>query len=74
MAAPFKGLSPGLHRQFIFTGLRLGLYDHIKRWVAGDVGDASLGHKVVAAVITSSGEGLRRAEGVRCCLLTGCRL
>ncbi len=29
--APFKGLSPGLHRQFLFTGVRLGLYEHVKR-------------------------------------------
>lgn len=29
--APFKGLSPGLHRQFLFTGVRLGLYEPVKR-------------------------------------------
>lgn len=28
---PTQGLSPGLHRQFLFTGVRLGLYEPVKR-------------------------------------------
>ncbi|KAL0026040.1 hypothetical protein WJX79_004503 [Trebouxia sp. C0005] len=36
--APFKGLVPGLHRQLLFTGLRLGLYDAIKGLAATVLG------------------------------------
>jgi len=55
-AAPFKGLTPGVHRQFVFTGLRLGLYDRVKGALAGDADPSEMpvSTKVAAAVLTSS--------------------
>jgi solute carrier family 25 uncoupling protein 8/9 len=55
MKAPFKGLSPGLHRQFLFTGLRLGLYEPIKHlFYSGEPGQEPLAAKVGAAMTTSA--------------------
>ncbi|CAG9463545.1 unnamed protein product [Pedinophyceae sp. YPF-701] len=53
--APFRGLVPGLHRQFLFTGLRLGLYDTVKRTFGcgPEVEDPSTTRKVAAAATTS---------------------
>lgn len=56
--APFRGVTAGLHRQFIFTGIRLGLYDQVKSAIAGanaEPGDVTVLQKVMAAVLTSSG-------------------
>jgi len=53
--APFKGLSPGLQRQFVFTGLRLGLYDDMKRlFAAEDDQNGSVLNKAAAATLTSA--------------------
>ncbi|KAL0051555.1 hypothetical protein WJX82_009741 [Trebouxia sp. C0006] len=52
--APFKGLVPGLHRQLLFTGLRLGLYDAIKGALATDGQELSVPKKVAAALCTSA--------------------
>ncbi|KAK9785262.1 hypothetical protein WJX73_005333 [Symbiochloris irregularis] len=53
-SAPFKGLIPGLHRQFIFTGLRLGLYEHVRDAIAGSHEDASVWGRIAAALCTSA--------------------
>ena len=36
-AALFSGLVPGLQRQFLFAGLRIGLYGPVRSWVTGDL-------------------------------------
>ena len=52
----FNGLTPGLHRSFIFTGIRLGLYDKVKQ--ALEAGDSqsgiTLGQRISLAVFTSA--------------------
>ncbi|KAL3142558.1 hypothetical protein ABBQ38_002878 [Trebouxia sp. C0009 RCD-2024] len=53
LTAPFKGFVPGLHRQLLFTGLRLGLYDAVKTSLATD-GELSVPKKIVAALCTSA--------------------
>lgn len=47
---------PGLHRQFIFTGLRLGLYEEVKRLFAAEHGgmDEPVTTKVAAALAVSA--------------------
>ena len=30
-----QGLVPGIHRQFLFTGLRLGLYEKVRGYFSG---------------------------------------
>mmetsp|Transcript_19948 Transcript_19948/g.60300 ORF Transcript_19948/g.60300 Transcript_19948/m.60300 type:complete len:306 (+) Transcript_19948:346-1263(+) len=53
--APFKGLVPGLHRQFLFTGVRLGMYEPVKRLLGGEGhGTETLAVKLGAAVLTSA--------------------
>lgn len=52
--APFKGLVPGLHRQLLFTGLRLGLYDVIKGALASENEELSVSKKIAAALCTSA--------------------
>ena len=49
-----QGLTPGLHRQFIFTGLRLGLYEHVRDMIAGSHEEASVGGRIAAALCTSA--------------------
>ena len=49
----FNGLTPGLHRQFLFTGLRLGLYDKLKETLnAHEI--TTLGQRIGLAVLTSA--------------------
>lgn len=48
-----QGLTPGIHRQVIFTGLRLGLYDHVKDVIAGEM-ESSFAGRVAAALLTSA--------------------
>ncbi|KAE9447709.1 hypothetical protein C3L33_20388, partial [Rhododendron williamsianum] len=45
---------PGLHCQFLFGGLRIGMYEHVKAFYVGDnfVGDVPLSKKVLAALTT----------------------
>ncbi|QDZ21687.1 uncoupling protein [Chloropicon primus] len=56
-AALWKGWQPGLHRQCLFGGLRIGLYDPVKsqvsRLVDGEgAKDSSFASKVVSGLIT----------------------
>ena len=57
----YNGLTPGLHRQFLFTGIRLGLYDKVSAAVSGggSGGEAtgrtlSYPQKVAIALATSA--------------------
>ncbi len=51
----FNGLVPGLHRQFLFTGIRLGLYDKLKESMnAREGGGPTLGQRISLAVLTSA--------------------
>ena len=47
---------PGLHRQCLFGGLRIGLYDPVKRLIVGKdhVGDVSLPSKIAAGLLTGA--------------------
>ncbi|XP_073289273.1 mitochondrial uncoupling protein 1-like [Primulina huaijiensis] len=55
-AALWKGIIPGLHRQCLFGGLRIGLYDPVKTFYVGKdhVGDVPLSKKVLAALTTGA--------------------
>ena len=59
VASLYKGLSPGIQRQFVFTGLRLGLYDKV-RWGGGGCADTQ-----------GEGEGEGRGREVSDDLLLG---
>ncbi|KAH8973673.1 hypothetical protein BDL97_01G060800 [Sphagnum fallax] len=50
----WRGIVPGLHRQILFGGLRIGLYEPVKNLYIGPnhVGDAPL-HKKIAAGLTT---------------------
>eukprot|EP00929_Paragymnodinium_shiwhaense_P091568 TRINITY_DN51489_c0_g1_i1.p1 TRINITY_DN51489_c0_g1~~TRINITY_DN51489_c0_g1_i1.p1 ORF type:complete len:294 (-),score=52.88 TRINITY_DN51489_c0_g1_i1:293-1174(-) len=54
VAALWKGIVPGLHRQCLFGGLRIGMYEPIKQLYCGkdQVGPVGLHLKVAAAVTT----------------------
>ncbi|KAG9154196.1 hypothetical protein Leryth_000665 [Lithospermum erythrorhizon] len=54
--ALWKGVVPGLHRQFVYGGLRIGLYEPVKAFIVGSVfvGDVSLFSKILAALITGA--------------------
>ncbi|XP_078178592.1 mitochondrial uncoupling protein 1-like [Carex rostrata] len=56
LAALWKGIVPGLHRQCLFGGLRIGLYDPVKSFYGGGnlVGDISLSTKIFAALTTGA--------------------
>lgn len=56
LLALWKGIIPGLHRQCIYGGLRIGLYEPVKAFFSGSyyVGDASLFSKVFAALVTGT--------------------
>ena len=55
-AALWKGLAPGLQRQLINGGLRIGLYDPIKSRVADAVagGQDTLGVKVISGLLSGA--------------------
>ena len=57
---PAIALATGRHRPGLFGGLRIGLYDPVKRLIVGKdhVGDVSLAHKIAAGRTrhTSRGE------------------
>eukprot|EP01024_Parvocaulis_polyphysoides_P021263 TRINITY_DN2006_c1_g2_i1.p1 TRINITY_DN2006_c1_g2~~TRINITY_DN2006_c1_g2_i1.p1 ORF type:complete len:297 (-),score=35.46 TRINITY_DN2006_c1_g2_i1:178-1068(-) len=55
-AALWKGLTPGLHRQCVYGGLRIGLYEPVKElFVSKDhQGPVSLPIKVLAALTTGA--------------------
>ncbi|CAL8160678.1 unnamed protein product [Prunus armeniaca] len=56
LAALWNGIIPGLQRQCIYGGLRIGLYDPVKIFLVGSafVGDIPLFHKILAALLTGA--------------------
>ncbi|KDP46564.1 hypothetical protein JCGZ_08536 [Jatropha curcas] len=56
LAALWKGITAGLHRQFIYGGLRIGLYEPVKTFLVGTdfIGDIPLYQKILAALITGA--------------------
>lgn len=53
----FSGLTAGLHRQILFSGIRVGLYPYSKQMVCGDLPEGvnpALYQKIIAAAITGS--------------------
>ncbi|CAL9002720.1 unnamed protein product [Prunus brigantina] len=56
LSALWKGIVPGLHRQCLYGGLRIGLYDPIKTLYCGSdfVGDVPLTKKILAALTTGA--------------------
>jgi solute carrier family 25 uncoupling protein 8/9 len=65
----FRGLTPGVHRQFLFTGIRLGLYDKVHQVILDDERNESsknnnksgkgksgttLGQEISLAILTSA--------------------
>ncbi|KAJ0984067.1 hypothetical protein J5N97_002423 [Dioscorea zingiberensis] len=56
LAALWKGIIPGLHRQCLFGGLRIGLYEPVKNFYVGDnfVGDVPLSKKILAGLTTGA--------------------
>ena len=59
----WKGIGPGIHRQVLFGGLRIGLYEPIKDFYVGKdhVGDVPL-HLKVAAGLTTGAVGITIAS------------
>ncbi|XP_024367284.1 mitochondrial uncoupling protein 1 [Physcomitrium patens] len=55
-ASLWKGIVPGLHRQCLFGGLRIGLYEPVKNLYLGKdhVGDAPLLKKIAAGLTTGA--------------------
>jgi solute carrier family 25 uncoupling protein 8/9 len=55
-AALWKGIVPGLHRQCIYGGLRIGLYEPVKSFYVGQdhVGDVPLSKKIAAGFTTGA--------------------
>ncbi|PIA60527.1 hypothetical protein AQUCO_00300192v1 [Aquilegia coerulea] len=56
LSALWKGIIPGLHRQCIYGGLRIGLYEPVKSFYVGSdfVGDVPLSKKILAALTTGA--------------------
>ncbi|XP_057843226.1 mitochondrial uncoupling protein 1 [Cryptomeria japonica] len=56
IASLWKGIVPGLHRQCLFGGLRIGLYEPVKNLYVGKdhVGDVPLHKKILAALTTGA--------------------
>ncbi|KAM0027776.1 putative mitochondrial carrier UCP, mitochondrial carrier domain superfamily [Helianthus debilis subsp. tardiflorus] len=56
LASLWKGIVPGLHRQCLFGGLRIGLYEPIKNLYVGEnfVGDVPLTTKILAGLTTGA--------------------
>ncbi|CAI9098377.1 OLC1v1035012C4 [Oldenlandia corymbosa var. corymbosa] len=56
MSALWKGVVPGLHRQCLFGGLRIGMYEPVKNFYVGKdhVGDVPLSKKILAALTTGA--------------------
>ena len=52
--ACLQGWVPGLHRQVLFTGIRLGLYERVKDVLSGGASETPLYAKVAAALSTSA--------------------
>ncbi|XP_057536020.1 mitochondrial uncoupling protein 2-like [Amaranthus tricolor] len=56
LPALWKGIVPGLHRQCLYGGLRIGLYDPFKMFFIGTFlfGDFPLLQKILAALLTGA--------------------
>ncbi|KAH1239703.1 Mitochondrial uncoupling protein 2 [Glycine max] len=56
ISALWKGIVPGLHRQCLYGGLRIGLYDPVKTFLVGSafVGEVPLYHMILAALLTGA--------------------
>ncbi|KAI9109110.1 hypothetical protein K1719_019733 [Acacia pycnantha] len=56
LSALWKGTIPGLHRQFVYGGLRIGLYDPVKTFLVGSafVEDIPLYQMILAAMLTGA--------------------
>ncbi|XVF19934.1 hypothetical protein REPUB_Repub11eG0154200 [Reevesia pubescens] len=56
LSALWKGIFAGLHRQCIYGGLRIGLYEPVKTFLVGSdyVGDIPLYQKILAALLTGA--------------------
>ncbi|XP_042944197.1 mitochondrial uncoupling protein 1 isoform X1 [Carya illinoinensis] len=56
LSALCKGIVPGLHRQCLFGGLRIGLYEPVKNLYVGNdfVGDVPLSKKILAGLTTGA--------------------
>ncbi|OWM66724.1 hypothetical protein CDL15_Pgr010375 [Punica granatum] len=56
LSALWSGIIPGLHRQCIYGGLRIGLYGPVKSFLGGSdlAEDTSLFQKVLAALLTGA--------------------
>ncbi|MED6196111.1 Matrilysin [Stylosanthes scabra] len=56
LSALWKGIVPGLHRQCLYGGLRIGLYEPVKNFYVGrdHVGDVPLLQKILAAFTTGA--------------------
>ncbi|XP_059667906.1 mitochondrial uncoupling protein 1 [Cornus florida] len=56
LSALWKGIIPGLHRQCLFGGLRIGLYEPVKNLYVGNdfVGDVPLSKKILAGLTTGA--------------------
>lgn len=55
--ALYNGLSAGLQRQFVFAGLRIGLYVPVRNMIAGELkpGETpTLGTKILAGLCTGA--------------------
>lgn len=53
----YNGLTAGIHRQILFSGIRVGSYNHVKELVCGPLGEGqnpALYQKIIAAMITGS--------------------
>ena len=63
VGALWKGITPGIHRQILFGGLRIGLYEPIRNLYVGKdhVGDVPL-HLKIAAGMTTGGLGIAVAS------------
>ncbi|KAF8396876.1 hypothetical protein HHK36_018511 [Tetracentron sinense] len=56
LSALWKGIVPGLHRQCLYGGLRIGLYELVKTFYVGSdfIGDVPLAMKILAAFISGA--------------------
>ncbi|GAB2277856.1 Matrilysin [Dionaea muscipula] len=56
LSSLWKGIVPGLHRQCLFGGMRIGLYEPVKSFYVGKdhVGDVPLSKKILAALTTGA--------------------
>lgn len=54
-ATLFKGLTPGLHRQFVNCSIRFGMYEHVRDFICGQMKPGEmppLYKKITAAFLT----------------------